>query len=84
MEILHVYLPEIYERRVRSLSQIDAKAIVIAKRLYAFRLIPIKPKVPRKNTDYKLSPSNVMYSTQVACKYKKFYLSSKSQRHIDT
>ena len=65
------YIPERYERRLRFLSQTDgriAKAIVVAKRLCAFRSMPVKAKSAEGNTDDKLSPSSVMYSTQLACK----------------
>ena len=71
VEILHFYIPERYERRLRFLSHTDgriAKAIVIAKRLCAFRSMPVKAKCAEGNTDDKLSPSSVMYSTQLACK----------------
>lgn len=44
---------------------------MIAKRLCAFRLMPVKAKCAEGNTDDKLSPSSVMYSTQLACKHKK-------------
>jgi hypothetical protein len=49
---------------------------VIAKRLCAFRLMPVKAKCADGNTEDKLSPSSVMYSTQLACKYKKFTYST--------
>lgn len=42
---------------------------MIAKRLCAFRLMPVKAKCAEGNTDDKLSPSSVMNSTQLACKY---------------
>ena len=76
---MDVYLPERYERRLRFLSQTDgriAKAIVIAKRLCAFRLMPVKVKCAKGNTEDKLSPSSVMNSTQLAYKYEKFYFCS--------
>ena len=79
VEILHFYLPERYERRLRFLSQTDgriAKAIVIAKRLCAFRLMLVKFKCAEGNTEDKLSPSSVMNSTQLAYKYEKFYFCS--------
>jgi hypothetical protein len=53
------------------LSQTDGRinnAIVIAKRVCEFRLMPVKAKCTEGNTEDKLSPSSVMNSTQLACK----------------
>ena len=81
--LLHFSIPERYERRLRFLRQTVgriAKAVVIAKRVCAFMSMPAKAKCAEGNTDDMLSPSSVMYSTQLACKY--IYIQKKNHKGI--